>query len=204
MLCKFMGTGISESGIRSPIWKPGHPASRAAFKSRAADIFASTGKSSLPRKNARMFLNTICQKRNFWRGIISRISRDGPAHLQQFDIGLDIGPKGHFDNVVDPIRSECGYACLKFLIVTKHFMSAGIPRCFFFRRGPDSPNYVRSATAGELDCAETYGSFRTRHQYGVSVYGSRNKYWAVGSNAGDAETRSLFRRYVIGQRSDFL
>jgi hypothetical protein len=52
---------ISTSGIRSAISKPAHPAANAALRSCAASIFISAGKSSLPKKNIRTFLNTSCQ-----------------------------------------------------------------------------------------------------------------------------------------------
>ena len=108
------------------------PAARAAFKSRAAEIFAAAGKSSLPKNNTVMFLNTICQKGIFGVALSVAYAAIRPAHLQQFDIGLDIGSKGHFDNMINPVRSERSRARLKFLIVAKHFVGASSPCCFFF------------------------------------------------------------------------
>jgi hypothetical protein len=48
-------------GNRRPISKPGHPASSAAFDSRASAAKAASGKSSLPRKNTRRILNSSSQ-----------------------------------------------------------------------------------------------------------------------------------------------
>jgi hypothetical protein len=62
MLHQFVRPRDLCHGILSPISNPAHPASRVAVKSRAADTFAALGKSSLPSKNRRMFLNTIDQK----------------------------------------------------------------------------------------------------------------------------------------------
>ena len=61
-------SAIADKGKRLPISNPGHPASNAAFNSRAAATFASAGKSSLPRKNTRMFLNTSSQNGTGGRG----------------------------------------------------------------------------------------------------------------------------------------
>jgi hypothetical protein len=53
---------MSSSGKRSAISKPLHPAVRASLRSCAAAVFASGGKSSLPTKHTRMFLNRNGQK----------------------------------------------------------------------------------------------------------------------------------------------
>jgi NAD(P)-dependent dehydrogenase (short-subunit alcohol dehydrogenase family) len=50
------------SGNRASISKSGYPPARVSFNATAAAVFAPAGKSSLPRKNRRTFLNTSGQK----------------------------------------------------------------------------------------------------------------------------------------------
>jgi hypothetical protein len=53
-------------------------------------------------------------------------------HLQQVDIGINIGSKRHFDNMVDAIRSKYPHAFGDRLIIEHHLASTRRSRCRLF------------------------------------------------------------------------
>jgi len=76
-------------------------------------------------------------------------------------VRFDVGPKRHFDDVIDTFASQGSHARSQFLIADKHFVGAGALCGSFVRRRPHGSDHSRSREARELNCANTHRTSRS-------------------------------------------
>jgi hypothetical protein len=94
-------------------------------------------------------------ERNFRCRNVGSVCADRAAHLEHLDIGVDISPERHFDDMVDAIGSEGLYTLDQPLIIENDFVSARRPPGWLLRRRAHRPDHARAGMSRKRDRAHT-------------------------------------------------
>ena len=138
------------------------------------------------------------------RRSVGGVGGDRSALRQHLDIGLDVGRKGHFNDVIDDASSYLADVFYKISVSEEDFVRAGARSEVLIALGAAGGDHMRSCPMRELNSTRTNGSRATLNEYSSPCDRSRNMNGAMGGYAGNSQAGALFHRHTFRQRSHLL